>query len=186
MKPALDGVSLVDLSTSIAGPYAAMLLTDMGAECIKVESREGDPARGLPGFLAWNRGKRSLTLSLETEEGREILSRVVEKADVLIESYSPGQARRLGLDYESLSRLNPRLIYCAIPPFGERGPLSEKPANEGVVAALAGIMAGQGGAGSASGFCYPASGQLRCCLSYRLRRICCPVRSGDFGYWPEG
>lgn len=147
MNSALEGLVLVDLSTGIAGPYAAMLLTDMGAECIKVESRTGDPARGLPGFLVWNRGKKSLTLNLEADEGREILYRAVEKADVLIESFSPGQAKLLGLDYESLSGLNPRLIYCAIPLFGESGPLSEKPGNEGVVAALAGIMAGQGGLG---------------------------------------
>ncbi len=147
MSPALEGLVLIDLSTGIAGPYAAMLLADMGAECVKVEPREGDPARGLPGFLAWNRSKRGLTLNLETDEGREIIYRLVEKADVVIESFSPRQAKLLGLDYESLSSLNPRLIYCAMPLFGESGPLSEKPGNEGVVSALAGIMAGQGGPG---------------------------------------
>ena len=145
MKPALEGLVLIDLSAGIAGPYAAMLLSDMGAECLKIEPREGDPARGLPGFLVWNRGKRSLTLSLETAEGREILYRLVERADVVIESFSPQQAKLLSLDYETLSRLNPQLIYCAMPLFGERGPLSEQPGNEGVVSALAGIMADQGG-----------------------------------------
>jgi len=147
MKPALEGVTLIDLSTSIAGPYAAMLLAEMGVDCIKIESREGDPARGLPGFLVWNRSKRGLTLNLETAEGREILYRLVEKADAVIESFSPRQAKLLGLDYESLSGCNPRLSYCAMPLFGERGPLSEKPGNEGVVSAFAGIMAGQGGLG---------------------------------------
>ena len=147
MKSALEGLLLIELSTGIAGPYAAMLLADMGVECIKIEPREGDPARGLPGFLVWNRGKRGLTLNLETGEGREVLYRLAEKADVIIESFSPKQAKLLDLDYESLSRLNPRLIYCAMPLFGERGPLSEKPGNEGVVSALAGIMADQGGLG---------------------------------------
>ncbi len=145
MKPVLDGVCLIDLSTGIAGPYAAMLMTDQGAECIKIEPRGGDPARDLPGFLVWNRGKQSVILNLDTEEGQDILYRLVEKADVVIESFSPKTAKLLGVDYESLSNLNSRLIYCAIPLFGERGPLSEKPGNEGVVAALAGIMAGQGG-----------------------------------------
>ncbi len=147
MDSALAGLVMVDLSTGIAGPFAAMLLTDMGADCIKVESRAGDPARGLPGFLVWNRGKKGITLNLETDQGREIVCRLVKKADIVVESFSPGQASRLGLDYESLSGINPRLIYCAVPLFGEKGPLSEKPGNEGVVAALAGVMAGQGGLG---------------------------------------
>lgn len=145
MKSALEGIVIVDLSTGIAGPYAAMLLTDMGADCVKIEPREGDPARDLPGFLVWNRGKRALTLNLETDEGQEIIYRLAEKADVVIESFSPQQAKRLGVAYESLSRLNQRLIYCAIPLFGESGPLSEKPGNEGTILALAGIMADQGG-----------------------------------------
>jgi len=144
---ALDGLILIDLSTGIAGPYAAMLLSDMGAECIKIEPGEGDSARSLPGFLVWNRGKRDVTLNLEAGEGREILYKLVEKADIVIESFSPGQAKFLGVDYESLSRLNPQLIYCAMPLFGEKGNLSEKPGNEGVVSALAGIMADQGGLG---------------------------------------
>ena len=145
MKPVLDGITLIDLSTGIAGPYAAMLMADMGAECIKIEPREGDPTRGLPGFLVWNRGKRSVALKLETEEGQEAIYQLVKEADVVTESFGPRQAKHLGLDYESLSRLNPRLIYCAVPLFGESGPLSEKPGNEGVVSALAGMMAGQGG-----------------------------------------
>jgi len=147
MEPVLEGLVLVDLSTGIAGPYAAMLLTDMGTECIKVESREGDQKRNLPGSLVWNRGKRSLALNLEAEETREILYRLVEKADVVIQSFSPQHAKFLRFDYELLSRLNSRLIYCVVSLFGESGPLSEKPGNDGVASALAGIMAGQGGLG---------------------------------------
>ena len=147
MKPVLDGLLLVDLSTGIAGPYAAMLLAEMGTECVKVEPREGDPARGMPGFAVWNRSKRGLTLDVKTAEGREVVHRLVKKADIIIESFSPGQAASLGLDYDSLYRLNERLIYCAMPLFGEKGPLAEKPGDEWVVAAYAGMMGGQGGLG---------------------------------------
>ena len=147
MTSVLDGLSLVDLSTGIAGPYAAMLLAEMGADCIKVEPREGDQARGLPGFAVWNRSKRGITADPATPGGRELIGRLVEKADILVESYSPGRARQLGLDYDTLAKTNPGLIYCAVPPFGEKGPLAEKPADEYVVAAFAGIMAGQGSVG---------------------------------------
>jgi crotonobetainyl-CoA:carnitine CoA-transferase CaiB-like acyl-CoA transferase len=147
MKSVFDGLRLVDLSTGIAGPYAAMLLAEQGMDCVKMEPREGDPMRGLPGFAVWNRSKRGVALDVASQEGREAIHRLLQNADVLVESFSPGQAEALRLDYESLSAVNPRLVYCAIPPFGEKGPLREKPANEGVVAAFAGIMAGQGGLG---------------------------------------
>ena len=147
MKPVLDGLSLVDISTGIAGAYAAMLLAEMGMDCIKVEPQGGDPAREIPGFAVWNRSKRGISLDINTVDGRGILNRLIEKADVLIESYSPAQAQQLKLDYDSIYHLNERIIYCAISPFGEKGPLAEKPADEGVVAAYAGIMAGQGGIG---------------------------------------
>lgn len=147
MSSVLDGLSLVDLSTGIAGPYAAMLLAEMGADCTKVEPPEGDRARGLPGFAVWNRSKRGITADPATDGGREVIQRLTARADILVESFSPGRARALGLDYDSLSRVNSKLIYCAIPSFGEKGPLAEKPADEYVVAAFAGIMAGQGGLG---------------------------------------
>jgi len=147
MKPVLDGLFLVDISTGIAGSYAAMLLAEMGMDCIKVEPPGGDPARGMSGFAVWNRSKRGLTLDINTTDGKEILDRLIEKADVLIESFSPAQAQHLKVDYDSIYHLNERIIYCAISPFGEKGPLAEKPADEGVVAAYAGIMAGQGGLG---------------------------------------
>ncbi len=147
MTSVLDGLSLVDLSTGIAGPYASMLLAEMGADCIKVEPGEGDQARGLPGFAVWNRSKRGITADPATDGGREVIQRLAARADIIVESFTPGRARALGLDYDSLSAANPKLIYCAIPPFGEKGPLAEKPADEYVVAAFAGIMAGQGGLG---------------------------------------
>lgn len=147
MSSVLDGLLIIDLSTGIAGPYAAMLLAEMGADCIKVEPKNGDGARGLPGFTVWNRSKRGITADPETQGGREVIGRLVERADIVVESYSPGRARQLRLDYETLTQTNPGLVYCAIPPFGEKGPLAEKPADEYVVAAFAGIMAGQGSLG---------------------------------------
>ena len=151
VKPALDGIVLIDLSTGIAGSYAAMLMADMGAECVKIEPRDGDPTRGLPGFLVWNRGKRSVALNLEATEGREVLHHLVKKADVVTESFSPRQAKHLGLDYESLSRLNPQLIYCAMPGYGQSGPYVEKPAFDPLLQARSGAMAAQGGPGTPSG-----------------------------------
>ncbi|MEE8352835.1 MAG: CoA transferase, partial [Dehalococcoidales bacterium] len=147
MSSVLDGLSLVDLSSGIAGPYAAMLLAEMGADCIKVEPKEGDRARGLPGFAVWNRSKRGITADPSTDGGRQVIHRLAERADILVESFSPGRARHLGLDYDSLAKINPKLVYCAIPLFGEKGPLAEKAGDEYVVAAFAGIMAGQGGLG---------------------------------------
>jgi len=147
MKPVLDGLFLVDLATGIAGPYTAMMLAEMGMDCVKVEPPGGDPARDMPGFAVWNRSKRGMTIDVATPEGQEVIRRLAQKADVAIESFLPQEARSLGLDYESLSRLNERLVYCAMPPFGEEGPLAEKPGDEWVVAAYAGIMAGQGGLG---------------------------------------
>ena len=148
-KPVLDGIKLIDLSIGIAGPYSAMLLADQGADCLKVEPHDGDPARSLPGFYVWNRGKKGITLNLETDEARKVLYQLIKKADIIIESYNPGQAEDLGVDYQSLSEINPRLIYCAIPPFGEKGPLREKFADEGIIAAWSGLMSGQGGIGRA-------------------------------------
>lgn len=147
MRPALDGLKLVDLSTGIGGPYGAMLLAEMGMDCIKVEPRGGDTARDLPGFAVWNRSKRGITVDVETEQGREAIAGLARQADVLIESFSPGQCRKLGLEYDTLSASNPGLIYCANPLWGEKGPFREKPGDEWTVSAFAGIMAGQGGLG---------------------------------------
>jgi formyl-CoA transferase/CoA:oxalate CoA-transferase len=147
MAAVLEGLRLVDLSTGIGGPYAAMLLAEMGMDCVKVETREGDEARGMPGFSVWNRSKRGVTVDLGSERGREVVRGLVSRADVLIESFSPAQGARLGLDYDSARALKPDLVYCAVPLWGANGPLAEKPGDEWVVSAFAGIMAGQGGLG---------------------------------------
>ena len=145
MDSALSGVIVLDLTADIAGPYACMLLGDMGAEVITVELADSPDWRGyLPSHL-WNRGKKSIYLDLSKEGGREPFDALVARADVLVESFLPSEALQRHLDYDSLSHLNPRLIYCALPPFGERGPLSDKPADDGVVAAFSGIMGEQTG-----------------------------------------
>ena len=116
--PPLDGVKIVDLTSYIAGSYAAMQLADLGAAVIKVEALEGDSFRELPGFFGWNRGKRSLAVNLKTPEGRQIVHQLAERSDVVMENMRPGVAERLGVGYDRLSVINPRLIYSSVTAFG--------------------------------------------------------------------
>lgn len=145
MQPALSGITIIDLAKDIAGSYTCMLLGDMGADVIKVELADSPDWRGNLPFHLWNRGKKSLGLDLDKDGAREALEALIRKSDVLVESFLPSQAKASGLDYDSVSPLNPRLLYCAIPPFGEEGPLSDKPADDGVVAAFAAVMGDQTG-----------------------------------------
>jgi formyl-CoA transferase/CoA:oxalate CoA-transferase len=149
MKP-LDGVKVVDLTRHMTGPLATQMLSDFGADVVKVESvPHGDPSRrtgtaftgdesGL--FLIWNRGKRSLAIDLRTDAGREAVRRLAESADVLIENYRPGVADEIGLSYESLREVNPGLIYIALSAFGSSGPWSEDPGTDPVIQAMSGVM----------------------------------------------
>src|SRR5215470_17488856 len=104
-----------------------MMLADLGARVVKVESLEGDSFRELPGFHGWNRGKRSLAVNLKTSEGREIVERLAAQADVLMENMRPGVLERLGLGYEHLRTVNPRLIYSSVTAFGSTGPYIDRP-----------------------------------------------------------
>ncbi|MFQ5933202.1 MAG: CoA transferase, partial [Dehalococcoidia bacterium] len=111
LKYALEKVRVIDLSSYIAGAFCPTLLADLGADVIKFESPAGDPFRGSRGaFQAWNRGKRSISVDLRSGEGKEILYKLVKKADVVVENYRPGVAQRLRADYETLSQINPGLI----------------------------------------------------------------------------
>ncbi len=145
-KPPLEGVRVLDLTSYIAGSLCPMILADYGADVIKVESLEGDAFRtfGL-GFLGWNRGKRGLALDLRSEEGREVLYRLVRSSDVLVENFRTGVTARLVIDYERLAALNPRLIYCTLAGWGESGPYAERPAFDPLLQARSGAMAAQGG-----------------------------------------
>src|SRR3989475_9124227 len=149
MKP-LDDLSVVDLSASPPGPVCPMRLADMGAEVIKVEppalgedSRQwGPPFIGgiSTYFLSVNRNKKSLGLNLKTEEGRQILWRLIERADVLIENFRPGVLDKLGFGYSAVSKANPRAIYCSISGFGQTGPYRNRPGYDVIAQGESGVM----------------------------------------------
>jgi CoA:oxalate CoA-transferase len=149
MAGPLDGIRVIDMTQVLFGPFATMLLSDMGAEVIKVERPEvGDIARGngplVRGqstyFLSLNRGKKSITLDLTTERGIELFLRLVETADVLVENFTPGTMERLGLSYERVRERNPGIIYVAGSGFGQSGPYAQKPAFDIIIQAMGGIM----------------------------------------------
>jgi crotonobetainyl-CoA:carnitine CoA-transferase CaiB-like acyl-CoA transferase len=145
----LSGVTVVDFTRILAGPYCTMLLGDLGADVLKIEPPAGDDSRHwgppfLDGesayFLAVNRNKKSVTLDLKTAEGKEIVLALIAKADVLIENFRPGAMERLGLGYEALSKRDRRLVYCSISGYGHTGPLREKPGYDAVMQGEAGWM----------------------------------------------
>ncbi|HEY3577274.1 MAG TPA: CoA transferase [Gaiellaceae bacterium] len=151
----LAGTSVVDLTSSLAGPTAAQLLAALGAEVIKVEPLGGDHARAwgppfLEGegamFLASNAGKRSLAVDLGEDRAREVVLRLADRADVFLQSLRPGTAERHGLGASELRRRNPRLVYCSIGAFGSSGPLSDQPGYDPLVQAASGIMSVTGAA----------------------------------------
>lgn len=165
MRPLpLEGVRVLDISQVMAGPYACMLLADLGADVIKIEPPgTGDQTRGSMGFkmkgpdsmgfLNMNRNKRSVTLNLKSKAGREVLLRMVKDADILIENYRPGAMKRLGLGYEDLKVVNPKLVYTSISGFGQTGPWSDRPGFDLMAQAMSGVMSVTG---------YPDSPPVKC------------------------
>jgi crotonobetainyl-CoA:carnitine CoA-transferase CaiB-like acyl-CoA transferase len=149
MRP-LDGITVLDLTRVLSGPYCTMLLGDMGARVIKIEQPgRGDDTRGwgppfLNGesayFLSINRNKESVTLDFKKTEGRELLERLVAKSDVLVENFRPGTLEKIGFDYAALKSRYPRLIYCSISGFGQTGPRRNEPGYDAVVQAEGGLM----------------------------------------------
>ena len=150
---ALEGIRVVDLSQGIAGPYCTKLLADLGAEVIKVEPPGGDYTRRLgpfPGdvpdadksglFIHLNGNKKSVTLDLQGDEGRSVLGKLLAKADVLVESETPGRMAELDLDYNDLRNAYPQLVYCSLTPFGQTGPYAKFSGNSLAVMALSGLM----------------------------------------------
>ncbi len=148
----LAGIRVLDLSAYIAGPYGCALLADQGAEVIKIEPPQGDNLRKYPStlqeegraFLGVNRGKKGLVLDLKQEEGYRILLGLVREADVLVHNFRPAVLPRLRIDYETLSQINPRLVYCAVSGYGESGPLKNKAGYDQVLQSMSGICAMQG------------------------------------------
>lgn len=156
MKHALEGLKVIDLTRVLAGPYATMILADFGAEIIKIEvPNTGDDSRAFGPyvngesayFMSINRNKKSLTLNLKTDEGKEILKKLVEKADILVENFRPGTMEKLGLGYDVLKEINPKLIYAASSGYGHTGPYSQRAAYDAVVQAMGGIMSITGSRG---------------------------------------
>ncbi|ALJ28719.1 Acetyl-CoA:oxalate CoA-transferase [Stenotrophomonas acidaminiphila] len=158
----LSGVRVLDLSAYIAGPYGCTLLADQGAEVIKVEPPAGDNLRKYPStleaesraFLGVNRSKRGVVLDLKQPDQRAVLMRLVREADVLVHNFRPGVPARLGIDFESLQRLNPRLVYCAVTGYGETGPLRDKAGYDQVLQTMTGMCAMQGKPGGAPEILY--------------------------------
>jgi formyl-CoA transferase len=158
----LDGIRVLDFTTAMAGPDASMLLADFGAEVIKVEPPEGESSRrwgiarfGAAGdasglFAALNRNKASVTVDLKSREGAAAIRRLASEADVVIESFKPGVAERLGVGYAELSALRPQIVYCSVSGFGQTGPLREQPGYDQLLQAYAGHMSVTGEPGRPS------------------------------------
>lgn len=142
----LAGVLVLDFASYIAGSYGPMILAQLGADVIKIESLEGDSFRHFGfGFLGWNQQKRGLALNLNRPEALEIVYQLADRADVLVENLRPGRMRRFGLDYQTLSARNPRLVYMSVNGFGNRGPDHDQPGFDPLLQARSGVMAAQGG-----------------------------------------
>ncbi|HZS81447.1 MAG TPA: CoA transferase [Stellaceae bacterium] len=156
LPPPLAGIRVLDFSRMLAGPFCTALLADVGADVIKVEGLQGDDARHFAPrsggesayFLLINRGKRSVTLDLKSEPGRRAAQALAARADIVVENFKPGVAPRLGIDYATLSALNPRLVYASISGFGQEGPWAHRPAYDIIAQAMSGIMSINGPAGS--------------------------------------
>lgn len=151
---ALEGIKIIDFSKWLPGQYCGMVLGDFGADVIKVEDVKGDVTRGFtpakePGMSYWhlmlNRNKRGITVNLKTPAGREVLLRLLKEADIFLEGFRPGYLKMLGLDYESVSKINQRLIYCSITGFGPEGKYKHMPSHDLNVIGLAGVAAPEDG-----------------------------------------
>jgi len=148
----LSGVCVLDLSAYIAGPFGCTLLADQGADVIKIESPSGDNLRLYPStlegesraFIGLNRSKRGLALNLKAPEGLSALLRLVRQADVLVHNFRPGVPERLGIEYETLQQINPKLIYCSVTGFGESGPMKYKAGYDQVLQTMTGMCTMQG------------------------------------------
>ena len=155
MASALDGIKVVDLTRTLAGPFCTMMLGDMGADVIKVEEPSlGDETRSWTPFwngnstqfLAFNRNKRSLTLNLKDKRAAAICMKLAVQADVMIESFRAGTADRMGIGYEDVRAINPRVVYCSISGFGRTGPMAERPGYDLIIQGYGGLMSTTGGA----------------------------------------
>jgi crotonobetainyl-CoA:carnitine CoA-transferase CaiB-like acyl-CoA transferase len=171
MRGALEGLRVLDLTQVMAGPYCTMLLADLGADVVKIENPEaGDQTRRSWGyavhgedsraFLALNRNKRSVALDLKSPEGLADFHRLVRTADVVVENFRPGVTKRLGVDYDTLAELNPRLVYASVSGFGQTGPYADRPGYDLIAQAMSGVMSVTGEPGGAPVKCGLPVGDL--------------------------
>ena len=143
-KRPLGHLTVVDMTVNVPGPFCSTILGDLGATVIKVEPPGGDPLRHSPGmWTGINRGKRSVVLDLKTDGGRDVLGRLAQSADIVLEGWRPGVAKRLDADYKTLSAKNPGLVYCSISGFGQDGPWAQRPGHDVNYLALSGYMGAQ-------------------------------------------
>src|SRR5690625_2638074 len=149
MSGALSGIKILDLSRVLAGPYCTMILGDLGAEVIKIEAPTGDDTRswGPPFkndvsayYLCTNRNKKSITIDLKSNEGIEQIKELVKDADVVINNFKVGTMEKFGIDYDALSQINEKIIYCSITGFGETGPYKQMPGYDFIIQAMSGLM----------------------------------------------
>ncbi|UCE52937.1 MAG: CoA transferase [Desulfobacterales bacterium] len=149
MTQPLEGLKVLDFTRVLAGPFATMILGDLGAEVIKAEPPNGDESRSWPPilkkgesgyFLSLNRNKKSITLNLKDPRAKEIVCKLADKVDDLIENFTPGVVKRLGIDYDTLGQGHPGLIYCSISGFGQSGPYRDKRAYDPIIQGMTGIM----------------------------------------------
>jgi crotonobetainyl-CoA:carnitine CoA-transferase CaiB-like acyl-CoA transferase len=149
MARPLEGVRVLDLTQFLAGPFGTMILGDMGADVIKIESPAGEPQRTAmrlsdggesPTFIALNRNKRGMVINLREPEGRDLFHQLVRHADVLVENFRPGVTKRLGIDYDTLRELRPELIYASITGFGSGGPYADRPGLDLIAQGMSGLM----------------------------------------------
>src|SRR5256884_8971740 len=154
MPGALAGLSVLDLTSQLSGPYCSMILADLGADVVKVERPgQGDASRAMgphvagesAPFLTFNRNKRSITLDLKTADGCAIARRLAARADVVLENWRPGTAARLGLGWDDVRRLNPRVVYRSISGFGQTGPYASRGGVRPVAPGLSGPLSVHGG-----------------------------------------
>jgi len=149
MSGPLTGCRVIELAHIMAGPVAGLMLADMGADVIKVEKPTGDDTRRMvppsignesAAFMMMNRNKRGIVINVKSEEGRSVLLRMIEQADVLIENYRKGTMEKLGLGYDRLKQVNPGLIYCEISGFGRSGPYAERGGFDLIAQGMSGLM----------------------------------------------
>jgi len=147
MSGALAGIKIVETASYVTGPFASQLLADMGADVIKIEEpKRGDPFRGwgdrnyAATFCSLNRNKRSITLDLRADEGRDVALKLASKADVVIQNFRPGVMEKRGLGYNDVKKLNPKIVYCSISGFGPKGPYRDMPGYDTIGQARSGLL----------------------------------------------